>query len=236
MQLDWNQEKLLLEAAVKDAIDQLLADAGTDIKQKVERLGVRVDWEIWDREAEARAKTYGYDLVQQITDSSKKQLGEIIANWIASDAGFPDLVEKLRKIFPPDLPVSGRHDRAQIIAATEVTRVYADARIAGFQAIGLTRMRWRTARDELVCPICAPLGLADDGLGLVGSVTGGFVHPETGAKIEKPPAHVSCRCWIVEDRDELDDLLKQQEAVPLPPPPAEPEPTPPPPPPRGTRP
>lgn len=212
--IDWNAEKMELDAVVGDVLKMILSEASDAVKEYVERLGVRVNWEIWDREAEVWAKQYGYDLIQQITDSTRKQIGEAIARWIAGDRGFPDLVEKIGQICPVN-PFPHIRDRAQVIAATEVTRVYADARVAGFKAIGLTRMRWRTARDELVCPICAPLGLANDGHGMIGSVTDGFVHPEMGNKIARPPAHVSCRCWIVEDHEELNTLLIQQEQAEL---------------------
>lgn len=78
-------------------------------------------------------------------------------------------------------------DRARMIAETEATRAYAQGKVVGYQASGLAdfppekvppddshvRCRcdvtlerqpngewhwiWLTARDELVCPICAPL-------------------------------------------------------------------------------
>ena len=89
-------------------------------------------------------------------------------------------------------------DRARVIAQTETTRVFAESRRLLFKQAGLKRIRWRTANDELVCPICAPLN------GKTGRLDG-VNHPREGRSY-LPPAHVNCRCWFVEDVTELEEL------------------------------
>lgn len=108
------------------------------------------------------------------------QLGEL------GERGLPDLIEHLAKWFEPA--------RAERIAVTEATRVYAEgSRWAWLgaakdpeleQALGITARRWQTARDEFVCPICTPLNNRQMLLDRDFPVPGG-----------DPPAHPACRCW-----------------------------------------
>jgi len=126
-----------------------------------------------------------------MVNATREGVRGMIAQWqrgeLPGGRGLNDLKMALQRLFEPD--------RAQRIAVTEATRVYSEGnRIAWMnawkdpameQAFGITAMRWNTAADEFVCPICRPLNtrqvLLDRGFPVEGNI---------------PPAHVSCRCWL----------------------------------------
>ena len=77
-------------------------------------------------------------------------------------------------------------NRASMIAVTETTRAYASGNEAAWRASQVVEGKeWMTAYDEAVCPICAPLS------GKIVKLNESF------GRVDKPPAHVNCRCWIV---------------------------------------
>jgi len=187
-------------------LQEALTEALESATDEALELGLKVAWDVHNAEASKLAREYTYDLVTQINDSTKKQLGEALGRWIDGDEEFTELVERIRKIVP-DNPYPFIKDRAETIAVTEVTRVYADARWASLKASGSQFARWKTSEDALVCEICQPLGAANGGLGARGSVaTGIFIHPETGAQVMLP-AHVNCRCHQVADPIELEQAV-----------------------------
>lgn len=212
-----------MQADLGPFFDEVLGQAMASIADRYKTMGVNLSWEVFDQAAADWAKTYQYDLVKDLNDTTRQQLGQAVSRWIASDEDFGQLVDRVRRITPPN-QLPNIRDRGQVIAATEVTRVYADSRIAGMKAAGFTKMRWRIAHDELVCPICRPLGMADGGKGALGDVaTGKFTNPENGLQYSVP-GHVNCRCWLVEDTDELEQAAAVMpeapiEAAPLPEPP-----------------
>lgn len=195
--LDWGAEEQALLATLGDLLKSVLAKAQSLVKTRLAQAGVSVSWEVFDQAARDYADNYTFGLIKDLTDSTRRQLGQTIAQWIETPDDFDDLVEQVRRILPPD-PYPILRDRARLIAQTETTRIYAESRIAGFQAAGLTQMEWRTAEDELVCPICAPMA------GMVGGLNG-IVNPDNG-QLYTPPAHPGCRCWLVESAAELDAL------------------------------
>ncbi len=212
LEIDWDAERMEMAASLCRALDEIVGEAMQAVRGRYTGMNISVSWEVWDRAAAELAQKYQYDLITDLTNSTREQLGRAIAEWIERGDEFPALVADVRRIIPPG-PVRGVRDRAQVIAATEVTRIYALSRVAGMQAAGLTKMHWRTAEDELVCPICGPLGEANEGRGAEGSVTERrFVHPENGNVYGPPPAHPNCRCWIVESPEELQALMEASRA------------------------
>ena len=85
--------------------------------------------------------------------------------------------------------------RAQMVAITEITRMYArSAQLAGEQLAkdfpGVRVIKtWHTNADDRVCKICKPL----DGVSvkIKQSFKGGL-----GGKYLHPPGHPRCRCWM----------------------------------------
>jgi len=199
--IDWAAEEQALAEALGDALDLVLQTALEMMWERYARLGVRLSWEVWNRLAAEWAKRYRYDLIRDLTESTRQQLGRAISDWIERGDPFDALVARVRRVLPARRPPGTVRDRAQLIATTEVTRIYADAQLTAMQAAGLKRATWHTAADELVCPTCAPLN------GVEGSIEGGFVHPDSGAVIKRPPAHPGCRCWWTESVAELEQLV-----------------------------
>ena len=204
--LDWAGEEGQLRADMGELLAEVLVEATDSVAEHYKELGIKLSWEVFDRTAVGLAQKYRYDLIKDITDATRKQLGKTISRWIAGDQEFDDLVAQVRRLVPSK-PYPGLRDRAQLIAETEVTRIYGDSRVAGRRAVGLRCSRWRMAQDELVCvKICRPLGQADGGKGALGH-DGKYTNPTDGEQYEIP-GHPGCRCWDVEDPDELFELVR----------------------------
>lgn len=122
---------------------------------------------------------YGDSMVlAQLFQTSERTIRNAVGEWISNGLPLRQLVATLeRTVFS--------RGRAEMIAVTEVTRAFAEGNRAAWRQSGvITRMRWETAADEMVCPTCGPLQ------GSIASVDGSF---EGGIM---PPVHPRCRCWI----------------------------------------
>ncbi|MGC9395384.1 MAG: minor capsid protein [Anaerolineae bacterium] len=145
----------------------------------VPEIGIQVDWNLVDQNALAWAQAYTYDLVGGITQTTREKLQSAIGDWLRAGEAFPQLRERVEAIF--DDP-----KRAELIAVTETTRAVAEGNTQAWQAAGVWGREWRTARDELVCPVCGPLHRQR---AMIGQAFPG--------NITNPPAHPNCRCVIV---------------------------------------
>lgn len=79
--------------------------------------------------------------------------------------------------------------RAESIVLTETANAMSIVQIEVARRYGITRMRWRTSKDERTCPICLPLEGKEAEVGKGGRFEGGYNHP---------PSHVRCRCYLEE--------------------------------------
>jgi SPP1 gp7 family putative phage head morphogenesis protein len=172
----WGGERELLVTVLFPLI---MSSARQAAENAIETLPVNigVDWALVNKAAYDWAWGYTQDLARRITDTTQNGVGNIIADWITSGQPLEDLVETLTPFFGPV--------RAEMIAVTEVTRAFAEGNILAWKASGVVDgMKWMTAQDDLVCPICEPLaGQTDD---LDGDFNGDG----------PPPAHVRCRCYL----------------------------------------
>lgn len=152
------------------------------------RLRTAVNWDLVNQEVVDYARTYTGTLAKGLNETTKRQLGEAIADWAATDEGLPGLTARLEKFIPTTLP-DGKviADRAELIASTEATRVFAEGNVAAWESQGVERHRWNTANDELVCPVCGALD------GQVRRLDEPF--DADGLQIMRPAAHPRCRCW-----------------------------------------
>lgn len=135
---------------------------------------------------------------QSFINATRQRVVELIDLWergeLPGGRGLRDLEDALGDIFSPV--------RARRIAVTEATRVYAEASRAAWlrsyrdseynQAYGIVGQRWSTARDEFVCPVCAPLN------GKVVLLDEEF--PVEAGYEGEPPAHPNCRCVLIPTR------------------------------------
>lgn len=137
------------------------------------------------------ARDYRYNWIKGITDTTRKQTQNAIADWIASGSPLSVLEATLEPIFGAA--------RASRIATTEITRVFAEANHQAWESTGLVEsMQFNTSEDDRVCEICEPHDGEHIGIGDIDST---------------PPLHVNCRCWLSpvvnENRfsEQLDEIL-----------------------------
>lgn len=123
--------------------------------------------------------------IDKITETTRVQVQTAISNWIQSGASLDALDKTLE-------PVFGKA-RAEQIAATEVTRIFAQANMESWEATGMVDgATWMTSQDEVVCPECDANDGMEVGLGDIDAA---------------PPAHPGCRCWLQPHTS--DELIRQ---------------------------
>lgn len=142
-------------------------------------IGVEFDVAAVNAAALEWARTYTYDLVQGLVDTTRDVVARAIEQYLATPGMTEGELEAL-------LGSAFGEVRARMIAITEVTRAYSMAtnwyrEMLARMGIRMTR-RWNTANDERVCPVCGPLHRQTE-------------HVWGEDFPDGPPAHVRCRCW-----------------------------------------
>lgn len=148
-----------------------------------ERVQILVDWDNVHQDILDYLRSYR-DIWDGIIDYTRDRTITVMDEWIRSGEPLDVLESKLEQYYSPE--------RAQRIATTEVTKLYAEGNQAAWKASGTVSMnKWMTAQDERVCPICRPLAGMKVQLG-----ENGFTTEKGGLGITGPPAHINCRCWL----------------------------------------
>lgn len=156
------------------------AQAGVEEGMNMLGASIALDWDLVNKQVVTFAETYAFTLARQVTGTTEKIFREAFTTWIESGAPLSDLIDELAPIFGDA--------RAEAIAVTEVTRLFAEGNMLGWTESGVVAAKeWQTSEDELVCPICGPLG-EEDPIPLASS--------SFGEGLDGPPAHVRCRCWL----------------------------------------
>jgi hypothetical protein len=174
----------LVEVATEKAAASLLADVGAFSRVHQEA----IDWV--DRYYTS-ASPYNYGSIPNLNETTSRQVARAFVAWNQGElggkpAGLPQLIEALTPTFGPA--------RARTIGVTETTRIFAQATLAAARVNPVvTALRFFTAVDDRVCPICGPLHNA-----VIAKEIDGYTHPEQGM-IGYPPLHVACRCQIVQE-------------------------------------
>ena len=121
------------------------------------------------------ARRYKNDWLSYINNTTRDFVETSIADWMNSGESIDKLVRSLRDSTMFDKV------RAQRIAVTEVTRLYAMGNQAVWEASKIIDLfTWMTANDERVCELCGP----NEGKQFPLSELSNLI-----------PAHVNCRCW-----------------------------------------
>lgn len=169
------------DQAMYDALSRALQD-GADLGvsaavRQFESIGYGFDWTMVNTQARTWAEQYSGELIRDIERTTLDGVRQATGRWMGNGEPLQALIDDLTPLFGPQ--------RAARIAATEVTRSYAQANLIAYRESGVvSEMEWRAANDERVCPVCGP-------------------RHGTRAKLDAsfgglfPPAHVNCRCWIV---------------------------------------
>lgn len=179
-----------------DMMEEGMIEADDTLKEELNDLRAynqvtgAVDWALMNEHARDFAETYTYNRVKHITDSLQKELQSRISDWVARGGTLGELIADVSGVF------SGR---AELIAATEVTRAFAQGNLEYWGSLGdvVEDKLWQTAEDELVCEVCAPLN--NTSIALSGNWDIADLLPANSSldtDIPSPPAHPGCRCWI----------------------------------------
>lgn len=165
----------MLRRALLQSVDLGVSVAVTQF----DNIGFGFDWTLANDAARRWAEQYTGELVSGINATSLERTRRAVAAWIDNGEALGALIEDL-------VPIFGR-GRAEIIAATEVTRAYSHANRQAYIDSGVvSQIEFRTSMDERVCPICGPrAGTRTD------------VRNPNFDGYGIPPLHVRCRCWIV---------------------------------------
>lgn len=142
-----------------------------------------VSWDVFNQKAIDFLRNYRIGPLARINENTRRRTIGIIEDWIKSGERLDLLEQKLQPVFGPV--------RANNVAVTEVTRIYAEGNKLAWKATGMVGgNRWNTATDEKVCPVCGPLDGVEVG------INDGFTPSGPGEGPTAPPLHPRCRCWL----------------------------------------
>lgn len=189
----WDGEREALVRVLLPHITQAALDGGEGAARALVELGgMGVDWGLVNQDVQRWARAHAAETARGITETTRRFLQDAMADWIESGQPLDAFLDAVR-------PTLGSF-RTQMIAVTEVTRAFAEGNRAAWRASGVvTELRWRTAQDERVCPVCGPLEGRTVGIDERFDASLRATHPDAleGIKpFEIPPAHARCRCYL----------------------------------------
>lgn len=166
----WNDIQLRYSGAVRPELEKIFLDA---LDELLDEISFSLDWDMANSAAADWARTYGYELVGGINNTSRTMVQQAVADFFDQGLSIDDLRDKLSRVFGPV--------RAEGIAVTEVTRAVTESgklmqKEMEAQGVRMVPIH-NTSNDERVCPICVPRDQQEikDG--------------------RYAPLHVRCRCW-----------------------------------------
>ena len=171
----WENEDRLFWLAISEEYIRMISNGvAGGIEGLPPEVVALIDWDLINQDVLRYARRYRFDEIKNINETTRKYVQEAVTEWIQSGDPLDELVRQLTPKFDPI--------RAEMIASTEVTRLYAEGNRTAWESAGTVReVRWMTAEDERVCVICGERN------GKLYDLTDTDNHP---------PAHVRCRCWL----------------------------------------
>jgi len=177
----WEKEKAFLLALLFPGIEELAIAGAVAGARKLREVGFEFDDTLANATAARWAREKAGQLIELLTGTSQKVVGEIVATWVETPgATIGDLADRLKPV------VANNADRALMVAVTETTNAYANGEAIIYQQAGIPRavflpaahprcrcwtkavrlkngqwvVVWMTNRDEIVCrtPIRTPWG------------------------------------------------------------------------------
>lgn len=116
---------------------------------QAQQLVSNVNFQLADATTAALSRQYMNQWWTALSGSTRTQMRDAFTRSMTEGWTQTRLRQELTPLF-------GRA-RAEVIATTETTRLYALGNLTGYSAAGIEQVEWRTARDDHVCPICVPL-------------------------------------------------------------------------------
>ncbi len=167
-------------AGMQNALDDVLAGLVTEqALREAATIGIDFDIAVINHEAWTFARSYSYELVKGLGETTRKVVQDAIAKFVATPGMTnKDLTDLLMPAFGPV--------RSEKIGITEVTRAFSagtDIYQQHLLAMGLDFEKvWNTSSDEKVCIRCGPLN---------GKPESEWPDYARGG----PPIHTGDRCW-----------------------------------------
>jgi SPP1 gp7 family putative phage head morphogenesis protein len=169
----WAALRGVMEQRMLPLFAEILAEAAASAPLPP-GLDLEVAWDQINADVLALARREAARLAQQTTETTQSEVTRIVAEWIAAGEDRAALRRRIADQFGTA--------RAQRIATTTVTDLYARGNRAAWAASGLVEgYRVKGSADELVCTICKHFI--------------GNVYPITDEE-HLPPYHPRCRCFI----------------------------------------
>jgi len=137
------------------------------------RLGLAVDFEMANQQVLEYASTFNNEWWGKLSGTTRDGLRTAIRTHIESGEPFPVLRKNLTPLF-------GR-TRAEMVAATETTRLFAEGNRIAYRQAGVAEVELRSCADASVCESCGGLD--------------GERFPIDRQDVV-PPLHPRCRCWL----------------------------------------
>lgn len=171
----WLDEAEKVFTLTTPVIEEMTELAMAEAVQVLFDMGFDFDASFVNAMAVQFAHNYSFELITGITTTSRNFVSGVTEDWINSGESIEVLFEQLAPMFG--------EARAELIGVTEITRLFADANREVWSKSGyVKKVKFLTAFDDLVCPICMPHN------GEVSSID---------SRTNKPPLHVKCRCFEV---------------------------------------
>lgn len=155
------------QIAGQDAVDTLIAGATYTVKN-TQYLRDRVN-----------------KMFPQLNTTTAKQISEELEE---AKGGFLTIEETIQYVLEKQREII--KNRSKIIAENEVAQVAGATQNEVYRKSGVMVLKWVTAQDERVCPICQPLD--QKVININGTWVGG-----KGTIGKYPPLHINCRCFVV---------------------------------------
>ncbi len=188
----WAQENTALWASVKLAVTETAQQSAI-----MASIGLGDSWRVVnERVIEWVDKYYNsateFGSIPNLNLTVRQDVATAFHAWqrgeLAHSLGLPSLALELQSTFG--------EKRAKVIAITETTRIYSEAeRQTAIADPDVVYLRWQTAFDEMVCPICS--GLHNQ---VVAKTSNGMTYQDGSISfVGYPPAHPRCRCRTVSE-------------------------------------
>ena len=110
----------------------------------------------------------------EVIQTTQDRTAAAVARYTAGEIGIDELMASIDTLFDPA--------RANLMATTETTRLFAVVNDVINSQAGVEKVRWLTVRDPWVCPECAPF---DNQIFTVDELE----------ELDGPPLHPNCRCF-----------------------------------------
>jgi len=142
------------------------------VQASVKQLSGTVDTALLSSLTEAESVAFATQWWQQIETTTKDRLRSAIRARAETGMVLEDLIKDIEPLFG--------EKRAEAIAVTETTRLFARGAVLSYQAADVREVEWRTVEDSAVEEICRGLNGQKWPIG----------------QHQEPPAHIRCRCFL----------------------------------------